>query len=163
MEAFDPPESTGPSHVFEGGCHCGAIGFTLRMTQPPERWQVRACQCGFCRAHGARTVSDPDGSVTFRVEEPSKLRRYRFATRSADFLVCGACGVYVAAVLTSANGQFVTVNVNAIDGLKHVPDAVPVSYEGEPRDQRESRRERRWTPVSGAGLAVTGATDAGSV
>ena len=162
MEEPSPRRSTGPSHVFEGCCHCGAIGFTLHMSEPPARWQVRACQCGFCRAHGARTVSDPDGSVAFRFAEPSKVRRYRFATRSADFLICGACGVYVAAVLTSPKGQFATVNVNAIDGLQEVPEAVAVSYEGEPREQKESRRERRWTPASGADDGIAAVTEAGS-
>ena len=139
-----------PSEVFEGGCHCGAIGFTLRTSQPSERWRVHACQCSFCRAHGARTVSDPHGSLTFRVVDPSRLSRYRFATQSAEFLVCRSCGVYVAAVISSNKGQFATVNVNAIHDLQNVPEAVPVSYEGESREQKESRREQRWTPVSGA-------------
>jgi hypothetical protein len=137
-------------YVFEGACHCGAAGFTLRTSQPPERWQVRACQCSFCRAHGARTVTDPRGSVTFRVAEPSKLKRYRFATRSADYLICGACGVYIAAVFGSTEGQFATVNVNALHGLEYVPDAVPVSYDGESPEQRASRRAQRWTPVADA-------------
>jgi hypothetical protein len=94
-------------------------------------------------------VTDPEGSVTFRIADASKLGRYRFATRSADYLICGTCGVYMAAVLTSSKGKFATVNVNAIAGLQHLPEAVPVSYEGESREQRESRREKRWTPISG--------------
>ena len=162
MEAPNPRSSTGSSQVFDGSCHCGVIGFTLHMSQPPEQWQVRACQCGFCRAHGARTVSDPDGAVTFRVTEASKLVRYRFATRSADFLVCGACGVYVAAVLGSEKGQFATVNVNAIDGLGDAPEAVPVSYEGESAEQKASRRARRWTPVIGTDVAIAAEADARS-
>ena len=88
--------------------------------------------------------------MTFRVAEPSKLERYRFATRSSDFLICGDCGVYVAAVISSNKGQFATVNVNAIKGLQHIPEAMPVSYEGESREQKASRREARWTPVLGA-------------
>jgi len=142
-----PPD---PSQAFEGGCHCGAIEFTLCTSQPPERWQVRACQCSFCRAHGARTVSDPHGSVMFRIADPSRLSRYRFATRSADFLVCGTCGVYIAGVISSNKGQLATVNVNAIQGLNDVPEAAPVSYEEESSEQKKSRREQRWTPVWGA-------------
>jgi len=79
-------------HAFEGRCHCGALGFTLRTSKQPEQWTVRACQCTFCRGHGARTTADPDGSVSFRIADPSKLKRYRFGTRSSDFLVCGECG-----------------------------------------------------------------------
>ena len=139
----------GALHAFEGRCHCGAIGFTFR-SEPSTRWGVRACQCSFCRGHGARTVSDPEGSVTFQITEASKLRRYRFGTRSSEFLICGDCGVYVAALLTSSNGQFATLNINTIRAPLDVPEAVPVSYEGESGEQRQSRREQRWTPVAGA-------------
>jgi hypothetical protein len=137
-------------NVFEGRCHCGAVGFTLRTSQPPAQWNVRACQCSFCRGHGARTISDPNGSVTFQMTDASKLVRYRFGTRSSDFLICGNCGVYVAALLTSSKGQFATLNINTIRGLRDVPEAVPASYEGESAEQRRSRREERWTPVAAA-------------
>lgn len=138
------------AHVFEGYCHCGAIGFTFRTSKPPARWTVRACQCSFCRAHGARTVSDPTGSVTFRFLDLAKLRRYRFGTKSSDFLVCGDCGVYLAALITSGGGQFATLNINAIRGPLDVPEAMPISYEGESVEQRLSRRTQRWTPVAEA-------------
>src|SRR5258706_6201003 len=101
-------------HISEGSCHCGAIVFTFHASQPPARWTVRACQCSFCRAHGARTTSDPNGSVTFKIADASKLVRYRFETRSTDFLVCSHCGVYLASGLTSAHGQLATVNFNAM-------------------------------------------------
>ena len=101
-------------------------------------------------ANGARTVSDPKGSVTFQITDASKLSRYRFGARSADFLVCRDCGVYVAALLTSDNGQFATLNINTIRAPLDVPQAVPVSYDGESAEQRLSRREERWTPVAEA-------------
>jgi hypothetical protein len=137
-------------HVFEGRCHCGAVGFILRASQEPAQWSVRACQCSFCRGHGARTTADPNGSVTFRITDPSKLKRYRFATRSTDFLVCGECGIYVAALLTSSGGQFATLNINTIGVPLNVREPEPVSYDGETVEQRQGRREQRWTPVSGA-------------
>src|SRR5688572_4653002 len=135
---------------FEGSCHCGAIGFTLGTAQPPEVWTVRACQCGFCRRHGARTFADPAGSVSFAVADSSRLNRYRFGLKTADFLVCGACGVYVASVLTSPRGQFATLNINTLRQALTMPEPVPVSYDGESIDQRQVRREQRWTPVEGA-------------
>jgi hypothetical protein len=97
--------------------------------------------------HGARTTSDPEGRVSFRVRDESQLQRYRFALRTADFLVCRTCGVYVAAVLTSPTGEFATVNVNAIRGVLIVADADPTTYDGESPEQRKARREDQWTPV----------------
>ncbi len=138
------------SHLFEGRCHCGALGFTLRTSQPPAQWTVRACQCSFCRGHGTRTTSDPNGSVTFQIADASKLQRYRFGTRSADFLICRNCGVYVGALLTSARGQFATLNINTIRAPFAIPAVVPISYEGESLEEKQSRREQRWTPVAEA-------------
>ena len=141
---------SGHVHSFEGRCHCGAIGFSFRTAQAPDRWPVRACQCRFCRCHGARTTSDPDGSVIFHIADPATLNRYRFASRTTDFLVCRNCGTYVAAVVTSPRRQFATLNVNAIAGIPALPEAKPVSYEGESAEQKRERRERRWTPVHGS-------------
>ncbi len=136
------------SYTFEAGCHCGAIGSTFRASQAPESWVVRACRCSFCRAHGARTISDPDGSITFHIADAAQLQRYRFGAGSADFVVCRRCGVYLAAVLTSSRGQFATLNINTLRPPVHALEALPVSYEGESAEQRKRRREQHWTPVT---------------
>ena len=133
---------------YEGRCHCGAIGFTYVTAKAPALWPVRECQCSFCRAHGARTTADPQGSVAFRVTDAAKLTRYRFGTGKSDFLVCAACGVYLAAVITTNRGQFATLNVNTVAGLPDLRNAQAVSYDGESSEQRIARREERWTPVS---------------
>ena len=138
------------SCILEGRCHCGAVRYTFHASQPPAQWIVRACQCSFCRAHGARTTSDPNGSVTFDIADASKLERYRFGTKTTDFLICNGCGVYLAAVLTSARGQFATLNVNAMQSLPDLAEAAPVSYDGESSEHRMARREQRWTPVTNA-------------
>lgn len=136
-----------PDRKFEGSCHCGAIGFAFKTSRNPDSWPVRACQCGFCRRHGARTTSDPAGSVTFRIESESNLQRYRFGLQTADFMICRACGVYLAAVLTAPQGRVATVNINALHERLDVPEATSISYEGESLEQRQNRRELNWTPV----------------
>ena len=85
--------------------------------------------------------------MTFRSADKTCVHRYRFGLRTADFILCRACGVYIAAVLTTARGRFATVNVNALDESLDVPEATPVSYDGESAGQRQRRRERSWTPV----------------
>ncbi|TMH69566.1 MAG: hypothetical protein E6H48_01570 [Betaproteobacteria bacterium] len=87
--------------------------------------------------------------MIFYFANPAKLHRYRFASRTADFLVCRDCGTYIAAVVTLPRGQFATLNVNAIADIAGLPEAKPVSYEGESTEQKVERRERRWTPVHG--------------
>ena len=132
---------------FGGSCHCGAIAFTFETSHSSHQWRLRECQCSFCRRHGARTTSDPSGRVSFEVRDKDALLRYRFGLRTADFILCRNCGVYLAAVLTSVRGQFATLNVNALSEALEFEDAARVSYDDESTEERQSRREQRWTPV----------------
>jgi hypothetical protein len=85
--------------------------------------------------------------VEFRVREGAHAERYRFGQRTADFLICGGCGVYVGAVIDTDQGCFAVVNINALDRF---PDGLeaskPMSYDAETTEQRVSRRIARWTP-----------------
>ena len=93
--------------VIRGTCHCGAVKAEMRLTMPVAEAVMRRCGCTFCRKHPAMWFADPAGQLelTFRVEP----NRYRFGTKTADFLLCPACGVIVAATCTVDNcppGQF---------------------------------------------------------
>ena len=76
--------------------------------------------------------------------------RYRFGRRTADFLVCRNCGVYLGAVVTSPRGQFATLNINTLSEPLEFENVVAVSYDHESAEERQQRREQRWTPVIGA-------------
>jgi hypothetical protein len=135
---------------YRGECHCGAIGYEYRTEVAPQRWPIRACQCAFCRMHGARTTSDPLGHVDFNFREPNCLRRYRFGLRTADFLLCGRCGGYLGATTVIAAGSFAVINVNLLRPyLQGLGTAEPMSYEGETAEERARRRSQRWTPCAG--------------
>jgi len=136
---------------FEGRCHCGAIGLTYRTALPGDRWGIRACQCTFCRLHDALSTSDPQGGLDFAIREPELLQRYRFGGRTADFLLCRRCGVYVGAQMSAGDGSFGIVNLHALrEPPSGLPPAVAMSYEGESARERQERRMRRWTPVTQA-------------
>ncbi len=47
------------------------------------------------------------------VRDPAKLRRYRFGLKTADFLLCSDCGVYIGALLEDGGKAWFTVNVNS--------------------------------------------------
>ena len=130
--------------AYRGGCHCGAVRVVFESRSDPDRLPVRACQCAFCRAHGARTAADPEGRVRF--EGP--FRRYRFALRTTDFLLCPYCGVYLGALYAADGGAWATLNVNCLaDRASFAADPEPVSYEGESAEDRGARRRARWTPA----------------
>jgi hypothetical protein len=126
----------------EGRCHCGAIRFAFETDRPLA---PRACQCGFCRRYGARNVTDPAGSAVLTLG-PETLR-YRFGTRTTDFLICGRCGVYVGAAAELGGRTYVTLNLNAFDDPRPDLAAAPVCYEGEGAAAKADRRRANWTPA----------------
>jgi hypothetical protein len=94
----------------DGGCHCGNLQVHVRLTKPPAENAIRSCACSFCRSHNTRTVSDPAGQVDIRASEWSLVERYRFGSRTADYLFCRRCGVYIGAVCDTAVGPRAVVN-----------------------------------------------------
>ena len=136
--------------TIRGRCHCGRIGFSFETRFTPQTLPLRSCGCSFCRRHGARTTSDPAGSVRFEIGEPAALRRYRFGLRSADFLLCAECGTYLAALIENGGKAYATLNANCFEQAELLTQDAPiVIYEGETLEQRMARRVAKWTPVSG--------------
>jgi hypothetical protein len=141
--------------VYKGSCHCGAIGFGYLTAHHPGSWSVRACQCAFCRAHQVLSTSDPEARIEFTAVSPALLSKYRFAQRTADFLVCRQCGVYVGAMIETSRGRFGIINVNALNPVPaEIAAPVPMEYGAESPEQRIARRERRWSQVSDAGVQL---------
>src|ERR1700760_68201 len=116
----------------KGSCHCGNLQVQLRLTRPPGENAIRSCSCTFCRSHGTRTVSDPAGQVEIRAEDWPLVERYRFGSRTADFLICRRCGVYVGAVCETQAGLRAVVNTLCLeDRAAFAADAVRPDYDGE--------------------------------
>jgi len=138
--------------IMSGSCHCGNLTLSFESRWPPEELPVWTCECSFCRLHGARTTSDPEGRVSIHVKEPGQLSRYRFGLAIADFLVCRRCGVYVAALISGASPEErrATINLTTLaeaNRFTRAPSSI-VSYMGESAAARLERRKRNWTPVA---------------
>src|SRR5260370_29653184 len=130
-----------------GRCHCGKLEVEFDTEMSVDELPLRADQCSFCRKHGARTTSDPNGEVRILVHSSRPLR-YRFGLETADFLVCEVCGIYIAAVISIGNSSYATLNINVLDSApEFTQDALPVSYESENASQRIERRAKNWTPA----------------
>jgi hypothetical protein len=132
-----------------GGCHCGNLEVTFETPHRPGELAVRACGCAFCRRHGARTASDPNGRVELVVHDPAQVSRYGFGLGTAQFLVCRTCGVYVGAVMAEAGSLYATLNINALATPEAFTSAaVAVSYDRETAAERRARRLAGWTPAT---------------
>ena len=136
-------------HRIDGACHCGNISYVFDASQSVEALGLRACQCSFCRTHGARTTSDPKGAMRFKIRDKEKLQRYRFGLKTADFLICRSCGVFVGALMVEDGKSYVTVNANT---FKPPPRydiiAVAKDFGAEDAEGRTARRSAMWTPVA---------------
>jgi hypothetical protein len=132
--------------IHRGGCHCGALRYALESALPVTALPLRACQCAFCRHHGALSTSDPQGTVRFTLSAPPT--RYRFGLKTADFLLCATCGVYVGATIVEGARAWAVINANTLDEVAALTQPVtPMTYEGEDVAARAARRRQRWTPV----------------
>ncbi|MDP6345374.1 MAG: hypothetical protein QF578_09035 [Alphaproteobacteria bacterium] len=133
----------GQSHA--GGCHCGNIRIRLRTAIAPEDFAARVCTCTFCVKHGGRYLSDPDGALIVECQDPAQVSRYQFGHRTADFLVCGRCGVFPA-VLSEIDGTtYAVVNINSLDErARFTGEGQDFDYDPETPDDRLARRQQRW-------------------
>lgn len=134
------------AQVLAGGCHCGALRLSLRSGMAPAQTAPRACDCGFCRAHGAAWLSDADGELWLQVADAGALARYRQGSGSADFLLCRRCGVLVAVVFDDGDGMRAAVNVRCLERAGEFAEMQPVSPRQLPPEQRRDRWRRLWIP-----------------
>jgi hypothetical protein len=133
---------------YHGACHCGALRFRYGTARPPQSWSVRACSCSFCRAHGVISTSDPAGTLLFSTSEEGPLQRYSFGSRSAHFLVCRNCGVYIGATMSAETGRFGIVNLRTLQPIPQgLPDPIATDFDGESLEVRLARRAKNWTPL----------------
>jgi hypothetical protein len=130
-----------------GGCHCGDVRFELDWPGDAATIPARRCGCTFCRKHGGVWTSNPAGTLTVRSARRANLSRYEFGTATAEFLICGRCGV--APLVTSKIGDrtYAVVNANTFDGVDPARiTIVPASFDGEEVGDRLARRARNWIP-----------------
>jgi hypothetical protein len=131
-----------------GGCHCGNLRILVRLTGPPADILLRSCACSFCRSHGTRTVSDPRGDADLWATDWSLVEKYRFGSRTADYLLCRRCGVYVGAVCDTPDGHRAVINTLCLDDrAAFSQEAVRPDYDGEAVEDRLARRTANWMPI----------------
>jgi hypothetical protein len=122
-----------------GRCHCGNIAVHVELERAPDTYAPRACDCEFCRKHGAAWVSDPHGSVTLQIHNERDTARYAQGDRLAEMLLCRNCGVLVGA-LWQEQRLYGVVNVNVLDERAAFADVKPVS----PRTLTAEAKMHRW-------------------
>jgi hypothetical protein len=133
--------------ILRGACHCGHIAIEFATSQAAADLPLRACDCSFCRRHGAKSTSDPDGKLTI-LADTGALERYRFGMRVTDFILCRNCGTYIGAMSREGAHERATLNVVGTAVPELAPrEAKSVSLDHETSESRRERRRKLWTPV----------------
>lgn len=132
--------------VIAGRCHCDNVSFSLDWTPEPEAIPARACGCSFCVKRGGVWTSCRTGKLRVSVRDPSKVSRYAFGTKTAEFHVCAVCGVTPVVTSLIEGRLYAVVSVNALEGVPAglVQPATTVSFDGESEADRLARRKRGW-------------------
>ena len=131
-------------HTLKGGCHCANLRVTANLTGSPASYRPRACDCDFCRKHGAAWVSDPQGSLLIRVGDERAVARYRQGSGLAEMLLCASCGVLVAALYQDDRVLYGVVNAKVLEGGPDFGAAQAVSPRALSGEQKLSRWQGIW-------------------
>ena len=130
--------------LLEGGCHCGAITLAFSTALVPTSTAPRACDCSFCRAHGAAWVSDAAAQLVVQVHRPDRLRRYCQGSRAARFLLCGDCGVLVAVTFEDDERLYAAVNARCLDTREAFAAVIAASPQALSPEEKTTRWRQLW-------------------
>ena len=129
-----------------GSCHCGNLSYSIQW---PDGAAIpaRVDGCAFCKAHAAAWTSHRDAELIATVRIPSRMNKYRFGTRTADFYICTQCGVVPWVISEIENRLYAVVNVNTFTNFDPASLARTAgSFDGEEVGDRLARRARNWIP-----------------
>jgi hypothetical protein len=130
---------------FYGGCHCGQLRIEFSTGVDPANFTPRECDCSFCQKHGAAYISDPAGRLSVSFSRGA-LRKYRQGSNTAEFLVCGQCGVLVAVTYEHNSRIYGAVNIGCLNGHTGLGSSVPASPQMLSPDEKVSRWLKLWVP-----------------
>ena len=134
------------TRTLRGSCHCGHLRIEFSTDQDTAGIVPRACDCAFCRKHGAAYISDPAGRLSVSESHAGALREYRQGSNAARFLVCSHCGVLVAVIFAHDSVIYGAANAACLDGHPGLGTPIPASPQALSPDEKVSRWLGLWTP-----------------
>ena len=136
------PETT----LFHGSCHCGRLNLEFSTRLHATDLRPRACDCSFCRKHGAAYISDPRGALSIRGIDADGRREYRQGSENARFQLCAYCGVLVAVVFEHEGRLYGAANARCLDGDPEFGESVPASPQRLSPEEKIARWLQAWVP-----------------
>jgi len=132
--------------LLRGSCHCGCLQVEFATRLSPSGINPRACDCSFCRKHGAAYISAPGGRLRIVASSATDLLTYRQGSEAARFQLCGRCGVLVAVTYAQADRLFGAVNAGCLDASIALGPRVAASPQLLGPEQKIGRWLQLWVP-----------------
>jgi len=107
-----------------GGCHCGAVRFTVRIPVP----EIIVCNCSICSKKGFLHLIAEHDQLTIH-QGLDQLTDYRFNTRTAQHLFCTTCGMHPFYVPRSHPHGW-SVNARCLDDVGIAASLPMVEFDG---------------------------------
>jgi hypothetical protein len=125
------PNSAPPSAptTQAGGCHCGAVRFTVRLENPTAIW----CNCSMCTKKGFIHLIVEHDALTIE-SGADRLTEYRFHTQTARHTFCATCGIHPFYVPRSHPDGF-SVNARCLDNQDFVATLPVEGFDGQNWEQ----------------------------
>ncbi|MBW3550359.1 MAG: aldehyde-activating protein [Proteobacteria bacterium] len=128
-----------------GSCHCAAVRLFFASPAPALSLNPRACDCSFCRKHGASWLSDPHGTLRIEADSPAPAL-YRQGTGTAQFVTCSRCGVLVAVLYKHQGITYGAANASCLDDPPALGPPLPVSPQTLSAEEKAGRWQQLWVP-----------------
>ncbi len=80
------------THVYQGGCHCKAVRFSIQLKQSVEKSDITACNCSICEKVGFIHLIIPKNQFKL-LTKWDDLANYQFNKKIAKHYFCKTCGV----------------------------------------------------------------------
>jgi hypothetical protein len=101
-------ETTNPTTYF-GGCHCGAVRFTVKV----DNEKATDCNCSICRKKRFLHLIVTQDKFTL-LQGEDVLKTYRFNTGVAQHKFCDVCGIH-SFYIPRSHPDCIDVNLNCLD------------------------------------------------
>ena len=128
---------------YKGGCSCKNIVISLFLDSELSQHIPRACQCSYCKKINAAYISFSNWKLEVRIKNSGHINKFRFSTRTADFVSCKICDELIYVVSKIGNKNYSVVNITAFKNIQF-SDPIKTNFDSEVQSERMIRRKLNW-------------------
>ncbi|KAK5079512.1 hypothetical protein LTR70_006504 [Exophiala xenobiotica] len=120
------------SQYYEGGCHCGNVRYTVKLSPPLDEMPVTQCTCSICHINGQLMVYPLESQIEWHSGKDS-MTPYSFGPSRIAHTFCPVCGTSIGGkgndptffannralnVRTFRNVDLTNLHIRPVDGRK---------------------------------------------